>query len=120
MIYNCSANENETVPSEIVEFFESELVKRAKVDCERLDAYLDHIEDFSRDWELYSKHGDTWVYNKPNFEKGDLTSFTFGGESIINAPLLQVATIVAESDLLVNLAPTLEKFDICKEVSPLK
>lgn len=120
LIYNLTSEEKEILPPEIVEFNNSELVKRAKIDNERLEQYLSHVEDFSRDWELYSESGLSKVYYKPDFEKHDLTSFTFGGESIIKAPLLHAATILAENDLIVELAPTLDRLDILHEVSPLK
>lgn len=120
LLYNCESENPGSVPQEIKDFKESELVKRALLDQERLEHYLTHTEDFSRDWELYSESGATKVYYKPDFEKHDITSFTFGGESIIKAPMLHAATILAENDLIVDIAPTLDKLDILNNVSPLK
>lgn len=109
-----------SVPEEITQFMEGELVKRALDDHERIDQYLGQIEDFSRDWEEYSKSGNTTIYYKPSFETGDLTSFTFGGESIVKAPLLYPCTVLAEHELLHKWIPNLKSAELVHEQSVLK
>lgn len=88
LIYNEQSDESNKTPEDIKQFMESELVKRAIEDNERITQYMKNTEDFSRDWELYDKSGNTFIYMKPIFEESDLTSFTFGGESTINANML--------------------------------
>ena len=70
---------NIEIPQEVYDFLNEEQVDRAREDIKQFEMYTKHVEDFSRDWELYDEHGEYKIYNKPHFED-DVTSFTFGGD----------------------------------------
>jgi len=117
LIYNCSSKSIE-VPQEIRDFMESELVKRAIGDNERLQYYLKQIEEFSKDWELYEKSDDTTIYFKPSDNEDG--SLTFGGESIIKSHMTNPWAVLFEHDLLHQWVPTVKRVDLVKEQCLLK
>ena len=78
------------VPKDIYKFIDSEQITRCRVDIEYYNTYMQHIEDFSRDWSLYDEGEHFRIYNKPNFES-DITSFTFGGDFVVEHSIFRPA-----------------------------
>ena len=107
------------MPDEITKFMNSELVKRTLSDNEKLNYYLNQIDEFTREWELYEKTEDTTIYYKEELDKED-ASLTFGGESLIKAPMPYASSVLFEHELLHEWIPMLKSVEVLKEQSILR
>lgn len=118
-LYIVERDRKAEVPSEVYDFVNGEQASRARNDMEVYLEYIDHIEDFSRDWELYDNSKYCKIYNKPRFED-DVTSFTFGGDCIVDYNLFRPCSMMGEYQKLPDWIPTLASVDVLKEQSCLK
>jgi hypothetical protein len=120
LVQKAEIEANIEIPVEVQKFLKSEIYERAICDHERLEMYLNKMENFDFDWEVYSQVDNTTIYYRTNNENSEDKLLTFGGESIINAPFFYVLTVLGEYKQLSDWIPFLASVDILHERSPFK
>lgn len=78
------------------------------------------IENFDSNWEVYNQNSNSTIYYKNNNEGEDSKTLTFGGECIINAPMIYPVAILGEHEMLKDWIPFLSAVDVLHQRSLFK
>lgn len=96
------------LPPQVEAFLESDEYIRTKANKEHMRDYLNSIEEFSNEWEIYSQSANWKIYYKPETLEDGADSFAFGGETVIKSNFLNPTTILAEHELFMDWVPQLK------------
>jgi hypothetical protein len=119
-LVSSSEGGEDRVSAGIKYFLGSEEVERAKYDKERHEEHMNNIQNFDCGWEVYSKDEKSTIYLKTKTTEEESKTLTFGGECIIDAPMIYPIVILGEHEMLKDWIPFLSEVDVLHQRSLFK